>query len=127
MQVGESLRRRDHRSVLFDQENRDRAPAAWVRAREIDMIAPFCPDLDRCYLLPAAEFAGRLQIQLRLSPTKNNQQLLINWAKEYEFTATLRRLGAVAQLGERRDGIAKATGSSPVGSTRSPPLAGFVP
>jgi hypothetical protein len=51
-----------------------------------------------------------------LSPTRNNQSAGINWAKDFEFAATLGVLGAVAQLGERRDGIAEATGSSPVGS-----------
>jgi hypothetical protein len=52
-----------------------------------------------------------------LSPAKNNQKERINWAKDYEFAATLGPLGAVAQLGERRHGMAEATGSSPVGST----------
>jgi hypothetical protein len=43
-------------------------------------------------------------VQLRISPTKNNQERRIRWARDYEFAATLRRLGAVAQLGERAAG-----------------------
>ena len=29
---------------------------------------------------------------LRLAPTRNNQRALINWASEYEFSATLTKL-----------------------------------
>jgi hypothetical protein len=58
-------------------------------------------------------------VQLRLSPTHNNQQLKINWADDYDFAARLGALGAVAQLGERLDGIQKARGSNPLGSIPS--------
>jgi hypothetical protein len=84
---------------------------------EIDAFAAYCPDTDRCYFLPFAELVASSQIMLRLAPSKNNQQLGINWAKDYEFAATLGPLGAVAQLGERQRGTLEATGSSPVGST----------
>ena len=89
---------------------------------EIDAFAAYCPELDRCYFLPYERFAGRSAIQLRLSPTKNNQMLGINWAEDFEFAARLRRHGAIAQLGERRRGTPKVAGSSPAGST---PLSGF--
>jgi hypothetical protein len=62
-------------------------------------------------------FDGHQQVSLRLYPTRNNQRDGINWAAHYEFAATLGRLGAVAQLGERRHGMAEVTGSIPVGST----------
>ncbi len=52
-------------------------------------------------------------------PTRNNQLEKINWAKDYEFAATLRPHGAIAQLGERRRGTPKVAGSSPAGSTFS--------
>jgi hypothetical protein len=81
------------------------------------MIAAYCGDQDTCYLLPIERFDGRSAIQLRLTPAQNNQRLLINWASDYSFEATLAAPGAVAQLGERRDGIAEARGSSPLGST----------
>jgi hypothetical protein len=85
---------------------------------EIEMIAAYCADVDRCYLLPLELSVGRAAVQLRLTPSRNNQKAGINWAREYEFGATLSRLlGPIAQLGERRDGIAKAAGSSPAGST----------
>ena len=84
---------------------------------EIDAFAAYCPDIDRCYFLPFELFTGRTQVSLRLGPCKNNQQDGINWAKDFEFAATLRRLGAIAQLGERLRGTQEVAGSSPAGST----------
>jgi hypothetical protein len=83
---------------------------------EIDAFAAYCVDVDRCYFIPMDICAGRSTLQLRLTPTKNNQRQLINWAPDFEFEATLGALGAVAQLGERLHGMQEATGSSPVGS-----------
>jgi PD-(D/E)XK endonuclease len=85
---------------------------------EIDAIAAYCLDLDRCFVIPMAVLGLRSVLQLRLAPSRNSQRAGINWADDY----ALERLnwlpqGAVAQLGERLDGIQKATGSSPVGST----------
>ena len=84
---------------------------------EIDMIAAYCLELDTCYLIPFQELAGQRVVQLRLGPTRNNQQRRIRWARDFEFVAKLAALGAVAQLGERPAGSREATGSSPVGST----------
>lgn len=77
---------------------------------EIDALAAYCGDLGRCYLLPVQMVAGKHVIHLRTAVPKNNQTASINFAAEYE-------LGAVAQLEERRYGIPKVTGSSPVSST----------
>ena len=77
---------------------------------EIDAVAAYCGDLDRCYFLPAKMVADKYMLHLRLDPPENGQRASLNWAADYEF-------GAVAQLGERRHGMAEATGSSPVGST----------
>jgi hypothetical protein len=78
----------------------------------------YCAELDTCYFIRFEQLAGDSGMQLRLAPTRNNQRRGINWAEEYEFGATLGSPGAVAQLGERRRGTPKATGSSPVGSIR---------
>lgn len=80
------------------------------RTDEIDALAAYCGDLDRCYLLPVSMVAGKHLVHLRTSATRNNQKASVNFAAEYE-------LGAVAQLEERRYGIPKVTGSSPVSST----------
>jgi PD-(D/E)XK endonuclease len=84
---------------------------------EVDAFAAYCMDLDRCYFLPFAAFAGQSAVQLRIGPSRNNQETGINWADEYEFGATLGNSGAVAQLGEREHGMLEAAGSSPAGST----------
>ncbi|MBA3364579.1 MAG: hypothetical protein H0U03_02160 [Actinobacteria bacterium] len=59
---------------------------------QVDAIAAYCPDLERCYLLPLARFGRRSTIQLRLTPPRNSQRLGIVWAYEFEFAATLRTL-----------------------------------
>lgn len=59
---------------------------------EIDAVAAYCGELDRCHLLPIEKVAGRSVIHLRLNATKNNQSAAVNFAAEYELS------GAVAQL-----------------------------
>jgi PD-(D/E)XK nuclease superfamily protein len=76
-------------------------------AEEVDAIAAYSLELDRCFLIPIALVADRPSIGLRVEPSRNNQRQRINWADDFDLAATLRRLrGAVAQLGERRAGSA---------------------
>jgi hypothetical protein len=90
-------------------------------ADEIDAFAAYCPDLKSCYFLPIHQFPMRSQILLRLTPAQNNQRLGVHWAEDFEFGATLPTYdGAIAQLGERRHGMAEVVGSSPTGSTLFP-------
>jgi hypothetical protein len=70
---------------------------------EVDGFAAFCMETGRCYFLPA-DFTRHREVRLRVGPTKNNQKSGVRWARDYEFTATIGRLGAVAQLGERLAG-----------------------
>ena len=84
---------------------------------EIDAFAAYCLELDRCYFLPVTSFPHRRAIQLRLAPARNNQRTGVHWARDFEFEVTLQGHGAIAQLGERLDGIQKVAGSSPAGST----------
>ena len=85
-------------------------------SEEIDAVAAYCDELDSCYLVPIDRVDGLTTIQLRLAPAKNNQARRVNWAKDFEFAATLGRHGAIAQLGERLAGSQKVAGSSPAGS-----------
>lgn len=78
---------------------------------EIDAVAVYCGELDRCYLLPVDLIEGCGVITLRLRPARNSQRAALNWASEYEFR------GAVAQLAERVAGSDEAEGSSPSSST----------
>jgi PD-(D/E)XK endonuclease len=71
-------------------------PRGYVRtsyaASEIDAVAAYSPHLNRCFLLPVDEIAGRRAIHLRLDPTKNNQAERIKWAHDYEFETVMQRL-----------------------------------
>jgi PD-(D/E)XK nuclease superfamily protein len=59
---------------------------------EVDAIAAYCSTLGRSFLLPVSEVPRKTYAQLRLRPCKNNQRALVNWASEYDFAATLKRL-----------------------------------
>jgi PD-(D/E)XK endonuclease len=84
---------------------------------EIDAFAVYCAELKRCYFLPIDSLPASRQINLRVAPSRNRQNVGINWAEEYEFGATLgRHHGAIAQLGERERGTLEVAGSSPAGS-----------
>jgi prevent-host-death family protein len=80
-------------------------------ADEVDAIAAYCHDLGKCYFLPIGNFAGKKAVHLRIGPARNNQRASLHWAADYEFP------GAVAQLEERRHGMAEVRGSSPLSST----------
>jgi hypothetical protein len=71
-------------------------PSGYIRtsyaATEIDAVAAYSPHLNRCFLLPIDQVAGRSAIYLRLDPTKNNQVERIKWARDYEFPAVMQRL-----------------------------------
>jgi prevent-host-death family protein len=94
--------------------------AGYVRTRyqpdEIDAVAVYCEELDRCYLIPIDLVAGRSGISLRLAAPKNGQRAALNWAADY-------RLGAIAQWEERLRGTQEVAGSSPASSTTREPSA----
>ena len=96
-------------------------PRGYVRtlydSTEIDAVGIYCPELERCYLLPIAEFEGQGFAHLRLTRSRNNQERGVRMAAQYE-------LGAIAQLGERLHGMQEAAGSSPASSTAKAVLPG---
>ena len=79
-------------------------------ADKIDAFAIYCDDLKRYFYVPIDRVVARSQVHLRLTPARNNQRVGVTLADEYD-------LGAVAQLGERRHGMAEVRGSSPLSST----------
>src|SRR3954447_23062737 len=91
-----------------------RGPDGHIRstytAEEIDAIGAYCDELRECFLIPIDVAAGKSVMHLRLAPARNGQRAALNWAEQY-------RLGAVAQLAERRRGTAEARGSNPLSST----------
>ena len=92
-------------------------PRGYVRSTyssdEVDAIAVYCQELKGCYWLPIDLVAGRRAVSLRLAPTANSQEVAVKYAADYE-------LGAIAQLGERRHGMAEVGGSNPPSSTPRP-------
>jgi hypothetical protein len=96
-------------------------PRGYVRttysAEEIDAIAVYCHELNRCFLLPIEEVAGISYLHLRLTHARNNQRALVRMADEWDLAKMVAHLGAVAQLGERLAGSQKVRGSSPLSST----------
>lgn len=109
--------RRKQGVVVVDTSTRRLTPHGYVHTTyahgEIDGIAAYCQELERCYFLPISLVAGRRGFHLRLVPAVNNQEMAINWAAEHEF-------GAIAQLGERDTGSVEVVGSSPTSSTSRP-------
>jgi hypothetical protein len=79
--------------VLISTRSCRRGPNGFIHrgyaSGEIDAVAAYCDELRRCYLLPTELSVDRTLVQLRLSPSRNNQTRLINWARDYEFGATI--------------------------------------
>lgn len=64
----------------------------YYSACEVDAIAAYNFELDRCFFIPLAEIPGRSFLQLRLEPCRNNQRIGVNWADDFAFEARLRGL-----------------------------------
>jgi hypothetical protein len=103
-------------TILVNLATNRRSRDGYVRTRytadEVDAIGVYCEELNSCYLIPIETAGGMTGISLRLAPARNGQRAALNWAEQY-------RLGAVAQLAERRRGTAEARGSNPLSSTHS--------
>ena len=61
-------------------------------ADEIDAIAAYSGELGRSFFIPFELLAGRTTLQLRLSPSRNNQRLGVNWAEDFAREARLTAL-----------------------------------
>jgi PD-(D/E)XK nuclease superfamily protein len=59
---------------------------------QVDLLAAYCPELERCFLIPIDRVDGRPTVRLRVARAKNNQSHGINWADDFDFAATLSRL-----------------------------------
>jgi PD-(D/E)XK endonuclease len=56
----------------------------YYTAETVDWIAAYDPTTDRCYYIPAKELgAGMSELQLRLTPPRNNQRIGIRYAADY--------------------------------------------
>jgi prevent-host-death family protein len=100
--------------VFVSLETSRRTSGGYMRTRytagEVDAIGAYCEELATSFLIPIEVADGKAAISLRLAPARNGQRAALHWAEQY-------RLGAVAQLAERRHGMAEARGSNPLSST----------
>jgi hypothetical protein len=99
---------RRRQTLVVGCESARRCADGFIRRRytaeEVDAIGAYSLELDRCFLIPIARVEHKPAISLRLAPCLNNQRRRINWADDFDFAATIRRQGAVAQLEERLAG-----------------------
>jgi hypothetical protein len=51
---------------------------------QIEYFAVYCPETRGVYMIPV-EHTGTSHMNLRLVPTKNNQEKNVKWAKDYEI------------------------------------------
>jgi PD-(D/E)XK endonuclease len=68
------------------RRSRERFLRRCYTSQEVDAIAAYCPDLNRCYFLPASVVDGRAELSLRFGSAKNGQEAGIRWAHEFDFT-----------------------------------------
>ena len=68
---------------------RDGFVKKFYSASEIDAVAAYNVELDRCFFIPFEEIRFRAYLQLRLDPCRNNQRIGVNWAKDFDFAARL--------------------------------------
>ena len=74
------------------RRNRDGFVKRFYSASEIEAVAAYNIELDRCFFVPIGEIRARAYVQLRLRPSRNNQQSRINWADDFGFDARLEAL-----------------------------------
>ena len=120
VQVKWSPRKNDVIVVRCQSSRRSREGlvARQYSPHDIDALAAYCEEIDRCYLLPVSLVCQRRQANLRLAPTRNSQRAAILWAADFDFaTIDWTAPGAVAQLEERWHGMPEVRGSSPLSST----------
>ena len=73
--------------LKFDTANHNMAlkNKQWRHYRgQCDYFAVYCEELNKVYLIPVDE-VGTTRANLRLVPAKNNQELYVRWAKDYEI------------------------------------------
>jgi hypothetical protein len=51
---------------------------------EVELFGVYCPDNDKCYLVPV-EKVGPNECRLRIDSPQNGQKTHITWAKDYEI------------------------------------------
>jgi hypothetical protein len=50
---------------------------------QVDVFAVYCPDTDLVYYVPQEEIGASATFHLRMTPTKNQQQIGVHWHQDY--------------------------------------------
>lgn len=64
------------------EENRRARKGYWGEA---EWFGVYCSEIRKVYLIPVQAFPNGAEIRLRLKKTKNNQEVGVTWAKDYEI------------------------------------------
>jgi hypothetical protein len=90
-------------------------PNGYVRTAytpaQVDAIAAYSSELDRCFLIPIAEVAGGRAINLRVAPTRNNQARGIRWASDYCFAELIGKRAELPRAGNTSGKLAHEAAS----------------
>lgn len=52
---------------------------------QIELFGVYCPDTDKCYLVPVNSVPGKSAARLRIDPAGNNQLKHMRFAKDFEI------------------------------------------
>jgi PD-(D/E)XK endonuclease len=89
------LARRRGGALLLPLQTSRHTPGGYVftsySAAEIDAVAVYSSELNRSFLLPIGEVAGKRGIHLRLEPAKNRQAKGVRWAEDYSLERMIGR------------------------------------
>lgn len=73
----------DKNIVRFQSCSNNKGYARRSYHGQIEYFAVYCAELDTVYLVPIDHVPGK-DCYLRLTPTKNNQETGVKWAKDYQ-------------------------------------------
>jgi hypothetical protein len=66
----------------------------------VDVVAVYCPDVDKCFYVDPSHFGGALT--LRLEPTKNRQQIGVLYADRFRQLPSLGTVAPIDSGGRRQ-------------------------
>lgn len=75
-------------------------------ATEVDLLAAYCADLDRCFLLPAALIDGKTSVFLRLEAALNGQTNGVHLASDFALPAVIAELEQSRKSGHQAPPLA---------------------
>lgn len=98
-----------HGVALFMTSSPQRGQTAWRSYKgEVDLIAAYCKDMDKCYLVEVEQAPG-CAIQLRTELARNGQTSGIRMAADYELGTVVERLRSKVRAANEAEAVSRAT------------------